>query len=281
MKRGTALAALTLAVFFAVGFGLGGVLPSKSYSQAERFALRIDRALDALEEPEFEAGDLTLAWPLEIAPYLQYERLTNNSVNPAVIFEPFPGDRHAHIAGYTYCDDEVYLNLRYLNWTSSWYDDISSLVTLVHEIVHTAGGDFCSWDSEVAESRTQLGTLEVLAGMANHGNVVAYYALLDELREIAMNTALLEALQSNDLDGYREFREQIFPDDKMRAARFEKSMRYWAGEMITLKQILKKYSAVVFEDLQDGKFKADLPPGDGDQDTVLLDDLMYILRNLS
>ena len=281
MKRGAALVALFLASFFAVGFVLPVFLPSKPYSQAEQFALRIDKALDALEEPEFEAFDLALAWPLEIAPYLQYERLTVQPVNPAVVFEPFPGDRHAHIAGYTYCGDEVYLNLRYLNWTSSWYDDISSLVTLVHEIVHTAGGDFCSWDSETAESRTQLGTLEVLAGMANHGNVVAYYALLDELREIAMNTALLEALQSNDLDGYREFREQIFPGDKMRAARFEKSMRYWAGEMITLKQILKKYSAVVFEDLQDGKFKADLPPGDGDQDTVFMDDLMYILENLS
>ena len=136
---------------FALVVGSFGLADSGSgYRQAEQFALRVDRALDALEEPEFEANDLALAWPLEIAPYLQYEGLTVRPVNPAVIFEPFPGDRHSHIAGYTFCGNEFFLNLRYINWISSWYNDVSSLATLVHEMVHTAGGDFCAWNSEIA-----------------------------------------------------------------------------------------------------------------------------------
>lgn len=256
---------------------------------AERMALKIDAALDLMEEPEgFSSIDLELVWPFEIAPYFEYEGLTDSFRGvPAVTFQPqADGQSHNHLAGYTYCGDEVWLNVRYINWVSTWYNRPDSLGTLVHEMVHTLGGDFCSRNSERAESRTQLATLEVLAAMANHGNYYALYAVLDELRDVALSTVWAESIKANDLDRFRAFRERIFPNDAVREARFEKAVRYWSSDPGTLRAILTKYSVVVFNDLLDGEFEAVLPRprsswggGTNGPQTVLLDDLMYVIEH--
>lgn len=277
MKR---LLVFPLLIALIVGLigGFGG--QSSDLTAAQRFALRVDAVLDGLEKPRVFAYELEGLWPYEVFPYFNYENLTNQAIPPRVVFEvQGDGARHVHLAGYTYCENEVYLNARYINPVSVWYEDADALVTLVHEMIHTLGQDFCNpWDSEKTESSTQIATLEVLAAMANHGNEVAYYALLDELRSIAMNTALYEAMQENDLAGYREFRSLVFQEEGL--ARFDKSQRYWANDQATLNEILKKYSVDVFHAVQHGRFQVDLP-GDQRGTTIYgLDDLRYVINHL-
>jgi len=281
------LAVLSVAGLMAIAAFTSNSTPREPtlVEKAALMALKTDAILDSVSVPEFTSLDLALTWPLEIFPYLEYEGLTGKAWEPMVEFVPLPGAEAMHVAGYTYCEDVVYLNIRYINWVSPWNDEVESLATLVHEIVHTQGGDFCAWDSQTAESRTQLGTLEVLAGMANHENKVALWALLDELRSISMNTVLADAIARNDLDSYRSFRAKIY-EDGLSEARFEKSMRFWAPQIGELRTILDKYSVSVFRDIQDGKFIVDLPDtwhldrtGDGLEDVVVLDDLMYVIEN--
>jgi len=284
MKKRVLLLAGLLVIAIGVGASTEDHSPPDSplALKAKALAVKMDRILDQMEEPEFVALDLQGAWEFEILPYLEYEGLTQAVNAPVVLFEPQPGTSHRHIAGWTYCKDSVVLNIRFINWTSPWYDDPSALMTAIHEIVHAQGGDFCSFISEVAESRTQLGTLEVAAALANDGNPVALYALLDELRGIAADTVLADYLSRNDLDGFREWRKTIFPG-AAREAKFEKSMRFWSYQMSDLKGILDRYSVSVFRDFQDGQFKVDLPEtqlknvGDGFDDIVLLDDLMWVI----
>lgn len=280
IRRG--LAALLLVGAFVVGI-VSASSPPTTYSPAAAFALRIDAALDRLPEPAQPTyDDLTVYWPFEIAPYFEYEGLTDYEygVPPIVILEPQLGAmEHVHIAGYTYCEDAVFLNARYINPVSVWNERTEVLATLVHEMVHTVGGDFCSFDSVTAESRTQLGTLEVLAAMANHGNEYAFYALLDELRDIAMSTAELEYIEAGDIAGFRALYQEVYPE-AARLARIDKSLRFWANDMETLKGILDRYSKVVFDDFQDGEFLAYLPGYRQGATTIPMDDLVYVLSNL-
>jgi hypothetical protein len=254
-----------------------------SYTAAERMALRVDAVLDGMTEPEFNAEDISPYWQYEIAPFFEYEGFTNGEFSPPeVVWEPqISGIEHNHLLGYTYCEDEVFLNIRAINPISSWYGWARNpIATLTHEMIHTLGGDFCNpWDSETTESTTQTATLETLAAIANGGNEAAFYSLMLELRDTAMDVVLSDALARDDLDSYREFLGQVIPGAK-ESARFEKSMRHWAGDMLTLQSILDKYSVLVFNNAQAGVVVVDLPGGDWERSTVALDDLTYILTNM-
>lgn len=279
----TVLAGLTLAAAIV----LAPINASLQTTDAERLAFRIDAVLDQYEAPqEFFPESLDPYWVFEVAPFFQYEGLTTAEYEPpAVIFEPQRGGAdHNHLLGYTYCGNEVFINIRVINPMSAWYGwERNPLATLVHEMVHTLGGDFCSLDSATAESATQTAALETLAALANGGNRVALYSLLQELKDMAMGVVLAEALKNDDLDGYREFRSRIDPS-ALQEARFEKSMRFWRNDMPLLMEILDKYSAKVFANVQAGELVADIPSaggiGDGSRDHVPLDDLSYVLANM-
>lgn len=276
-----------VAVFAALALFVGAVFATPSGEQitpAERMALRIDAILDSVEAPTFAPESLDPYWVYEVGPFFEYEGLTKDEfVYRTVVWQPLLDSAgHNHLLGFTYCNPEVYLNIRVVNPVSAWYGwERNPLATLVHEMVHTLGGDFCSFDSETAESTTQTATLEVLAALANGGNAVALYSLLLELKDTALDVVLADALKNDDLNGYRAFLKRIDPSAQ-RAARFEKSMRFWADDMGGLKEILSKYSVLVFNNVQSGTLKVDVPflyRGDGVKDTVKLDDLVYVLAH--
>ena len=272
----------TITVLAAGLIVLGLVFPrTDGLSDAERLAIRIDRVLDGMEEPRIHTSDLLTFWPAEIAPYFDYEGLSDDINPPSVrFFTPTDGAEHNHLSGYTYCDEEVFLNRRYVNPVSHRFESINSLSTLVHEMIHTLGGDFCSpMDSETTESTTETATTEVLAALANHGNDVALYVALENLKEIAIDTAWYEALRDNDMAGFYRFITQVYDDREQ--ARLAKAVRYWSKDMDYLKTILFKYSVKVFDNFQAGKVDMNLPEGfyGMKKGTLVLDDVRYLMEN--
>lgn len=269
--------AIWLALFFIT---LATVAIGPSHTQTEKFALRVDAALDSMEEPEFRAADLYPHWAYEIYPYFEYEGLTHTpDREPPVLLWHTASEavEHIHLGGYTYCKDEVWVNIRAVKRVSVRYNDPSWLAVFVHEMVHTLGGGFCEGASADLESRTQLGTLEVLAAVANHGNKVALYALLDELRDIAMGSLWLEAINKGTIDQYRDFVNRVYDGEPLEISRWEKSYRFWKSDPQTIREILYRYSKRVYDDFQDFKFKVDI---DWNKEIILMDDLRYLLDNL-
>lgn len=283
LRKGDSLKRFVV-MLLAIGLVVGSfsAVNSSGLSDAERAALRFDAALDRLERPEDINSADAQVLAIEIAPYFEYEGLTGWSTSiPEVVYEPqLEAMGHNHLLGYTFCEDEVYLNARYVNWTSAWYNRPDFFSTLVHEMIHTLGGDFCTYDSAWTESRTQLATLEVMAAMANHGNAMALYALLDELRAVAMGTALAEAIEADDLDRYRWLHSEVYDGDPIQRAKFEKSMRFWSPRLTELRALLAKYDVAVFADFQDFRFQAEIPGGLPGRDVILMDDLQYLVDNL-
>lgn len=272
------LAAASLVALLVVSPG-----DSSRLSRAAEFALKVDASIDAMQKPEYSAADAEL-WVLEVSPFFSYEGLTpmGMALDPPfaeVEFVPQPdGMSHNHILGYTYCDGQVSLNARFVNPVSTWFNRDEFLGTLTHELIHNLGGGFCEGSSESLESRTQLATLEVLAAMANGGNKVALWALLTELRDIAMATVEYEALKAGDIGVYEELQALIFPGDAVEKSRFDKSMRFWEDDMDGLMGILDRYNARVFKDWQDFQFDVEIPLQG--VTAVEMNDLKYVIENL-
>lgn len=273
---------IALVVMLLIG---GVVLASRTkehLTPAEAFAIKIDKALDSMEKPKIDVS-LAQLYVAEITPYFGYEGISQSGQigdeQVTVVMDPaVDGMSHNHILGWTYCNGTVFLNARFLNPVSTWYEREEFLGTLVHEMIHNLGGAYCSLDSVQAESRTQLGMLETLAALANGGNKLALYSLLYELRDVALATAEFEALQKGDIGHYVRFeREHIFPGDAVEASRLQRSLRFWRSRMGELKGILNRYNRLVYNDWQD--FKYDTVDAFG-AFTVQMNDLKYILDHL-
>ena len=238
---------------------------SDAPSEAEALALRMDALLDSLPAHQFEVFDPVL-WTYEIVPYFEYEGLTSRARYPdSAQYTLFPGaGGHFHVLGKAQCDRDgggpIFINARGLIPESVRFGETWLLPTLIHELIHAQGGGFCSGSSESLESTTQMATLEVLAAMANHGNVDAVYALIDELRDMAMAAVYYEALRDNRLGDYYAFRDRIYTAPLERA-RSEKSRRFWfetAQSRANLKEILNKYNFIPISRVLEG-LKADEP----------------------
>lgn len=273
-------------LFLLVLLGFTATTTKQRPSDAEVFALRVHNALKSMEVPKFSAKDATW-WVAEFTPYFGYEGVDRvaemlgagtDQVEVEFILQE-DGGSHNHILGYTYCEGVVVLNGRMISPVSTWKNRPDFLATLVHEAVHNIGGAYCSNNSKMTESRTQLGTLEVLAAMANAGNRVALYTLLNELQDIAENVVWYNDLKNNDMKHFLAFQEEINDGDAMKMARLEKALRYWHNDLDTLKGILDRYSVTVWEDfIKDFKYVSSSPmTGDF---IVNMDDLRYVINHM-
>lgn len=245
----------------------------------EKLALKIDTILDKETPLEITEDDLVNKWPKEIAPYFEYEFLTNGEAKiPKVqFFEATDAFHCFHILGFTFVFDQsgsIFLNDKFRNNVSPKYHSIQSLVTLVHETAHIQGGEFTGMDAVVCEKNAQLATLEVLAAMANHGNKYARQALLDELRDISLGVVLHRAIKSSDMTGYRNLAARIYGQER------DKGMRRWDQVGLSkLEDILMKYSVSVYDDFQDFQFVAKAE-GDKSPRIFIMDDLQAFLDDL-
>lgn len=277
-----------LALFLLLG--LASQTEKANPNDPRLLAERLDRAYDQLASvPQARAEDIEL-WITEVAPFFSYEGL-----DPSVgdfghefvnyYFELFnSGVEFNHIAGYTYCDGTVVLNARMAKPISTWYTRDYFLGVLTHEMIHNLRGAYCSMDSVEAESRTQLGMLEVLAAMANQGNLQALKALVGEMRDIASNAYEYQMLKAGKKAEFIDWYVNVMnPGDAFAKAKLLKSYRFWADDVETLQGILYRYSFLVFKDTLDFKFDAWMESDGGaspDKYVVKLDDLRYVLANL-
>lgn len=233
-------------------------------SRYEALALRMDEALDSLPVRKIEPSlDL---WMYEIAPYFYYEGLISEPKYPAALeFSLFPNEANFHVLGRAACSEAgggpIQINARGVNHLSRWNMEAWLLPTLIHEMIHVQGGGFCSGLSQDLESTTQMGTLEVLAAMANHGNMDAAYALIDELRDMAMSAAYYEALRDGETDRYMRLRDRVYSEASEKA-RAEKSRRHWWAtpqSKVNLKDVLNKYSFIPMSRVLDGLEAGEIP----------------------
>lgn len=245
----------------------------------EGMARKIDAILDRETPLEITEDDLVNKWPKEIAPYFEYEFLTNGEAKvPKVsFFESTDAFQCFHVYGYTFVFDQsgsIFLNQRFINPISPSYRKVSALTTLVHETAHIQGGDFAGMDSEASEKNTQLATLEVLAAMANSDNKYARQALLGELRDIYVGVVLSRALKSGEMHAYTRLLKDLYGNSK------ERGLRKWRQIGLgKLEEILSAYSVSVYDDFQDFQFTAKAE-GDKSPRTLLMDDLKAFLENL-
>lgn len=288
---------LLLVVVVAAGLNAGlSDTPAPLDSPAARLALRMDAILDGIDEPRVALTQVDLgAWTVEILPYFEYEGLTAMPIQPAAVTPTlYPAaSENFHVLGRAYCEPAgggpIELNARVINPVSPWYERPSALATLVHELIHVQGGGFCQGSSAELESTTQLATLEVLAAMANHGNRLALYAVLDEIRDMALAAAQYEALEEGDRAGYAALKARVYATASERA-RVAKSERRWRGDPATLRDILHKYSKIPVDRILAGLPEQVIPNlllapaawGGYTPNTrrgLVIDDLAYVIEN--
>jgi hypothetical protein len=235
-------------------------------------------AILAQEKPlEITEKDLVERWPSEIAPYFQYELLTNGEAKPPIVKFSTLTDapKHFGVYGYTFSFDtsgDIYLNERFRNPVSAKYNSVEALTTLVHETAHIQGGEFNA--SELCEKNAQLATLEVLASMANDGNPYARQALLVELRDICVGVILSRGLSSGNMDEYRSIWSEVYK------GKDNKRFRMWNYMGIDkLNELLTQYCVSVYNDFQDFQFSASAE-GDKAPRVFIMDDLKIFIERL-
>lgn len=295
MKR---LATLALSVAFLFPALADAPASAPLETPAAQLALKLDALLDKIEEPKIEVTNaLLVAWTLEALPYFEYEGVTGMAIRPDnVQFVHYPtAMENFHVLGRAYCNPAgggpVEINARAANPASPWHGRPFILATLVHELIHVQGGGFCDGSSAELESTTQLVTLEVLAAMANHGNALALYTVLDELRDMALAAAHYEAMASGDNDRYRALERKVYSTPQEQA-RLAKSARRWELDQATLKEILYKYSKIPIDKIIRGLERKAIPnlklgppavygfnstPQESERRWLVIDDLAYVL----
>lgn len=222
-----------------------------TFDEAAANARRFDAILATLPDEAFAVitteDDLD-AWTAEIVPFFGYEAITGPDEGgygytypTSAEFDYFTerGSRgEHHILGMANCiSGELWINGRFGNPVSAWYESRTVLAVLVHELAHIQG--IC-W-SPTSEQSAQLVTLEVLAAMAVKGNEAAFAALMDELRDMSLAAAQALALRDDRMDDYQALAGELI-DDAFGLASLDKAMRYWSADTSELERILRLYS---------------------------------------
>ncbi len=180
-----------------------------------------------------------------IIPYMSYEKLVGTPNTPEIIlFAPKLADDSFHLMGTAGLSliwgDVVVLNERML-YQDEW-DAERLLSVLVHELVHLQGGAFRNGESEDLEAATQAATIEVLAGMCNHGYDLAcktFWAEIEDLAQMSLRTKL----KDDNLSWVYELFCNLFIRNRMERQLSRKADRHWQDDPEYLAEIVKKYGA--------------------------------------
>ncbi len=222
-----------------------------TYEQAADNARRFDAILDTLPDEAFAritTDDELDAWTAEIVPFFGYEAITGPDADatgyryPTSLEFDFFDERGSrgqhHILGMANCmSGELWINARFANPASTWYESRTVLAVLVHELAHIQG--IC-WSS-ISEQSAQLATLEVLAAMSVKGSHPAFASLIDELRDMSLAAAYGIALRDDRMAEYEALSREL-SNDAFSIANTDKAMRYWAEDTAELERILRLYS---------------------------------------
>jgi hypothetical protein len=186
----------------------------------------------------------------KIVPFFEYENVRSMGIYPrSVLFVPYRGRDSIHVLGRASCSTgQVTINERYA--LDQRYTLHSLLATLVHELTHIQGGEFCEGDPDEFESKTQAVAIEILGAMCNYGDRLACHAFYNEVEGILKATAYLIAIEHNWQDFYFTINALFFQNREQEMAS-QKSWRYWSqsgSRRLTLSSILRRYHAKVLYD---------------------------------
>lgn len=235
-----------------------------TFNLAVSQALFYERIVDSLPDTAFavidDQQDLN-EWTLEIVPFFGYEGITGPDadeftenilggyVYPERIRFEYFDDRGSlgqhHILGMANCmSGDLWMNERFANPNSSFYQSKAVLEVLVHELAHIQGVCF---DPELSEVSASIITLEVLASMAIKGNNAAFSSLMLALESMYKDAALAIALDEGRLAEYEYvfgLSGEIPGATAQERAGWDKTMRYWESDPGYLREILMKYNFV-------------------------------------
>lgn len=218
---------------------------SLTYDEVSQLALRLDEVYDSLPKFDLEPTEENLhRAAIEIIPQFEYEEIVPMSQIPNIIeFHFFPdGNSANHVLGRSNCSTYVFVNGRVTSLVSAWYDK-GWIFTLAHELAHVAQGDLVCGANErsLVENSAQIGAIEVCCGLANQGSGYFLYAVLDELRGMAITASLGLALRENRFHEFQTFREKLSPG-AVSEAKFQKSRRRWSDDTGRLMEIIDWYN---------------------------------------
>ena len=239
---------------------------SLTYDGAAELARRFDAILATLPDDAFAVittpADLE-AWIAEVVPFFGYEGITGPDYDAAgyryptrAVFASFDdrGSRgQNHILGMANCvSGELWLNGRFANPASSWYESRATLGVLVHELAHVQG--IC-WGGN-SEQSAQMVTLEVLAAMSVKGNRAAFASLIDELQGMTLSAAYGLAIAEGRVADYQTLADAL-GDDAFAEAAVAKTTRYWAADPEELGRILRLYNVEPAQSLVSAIYQGD------------------------
>ena len=260
------------------------------YNEVMTFSQRLNGLVNQIEAEGDDwypraSSDYAYAFIAELAAQFSYEGAANMVNYPTMNFAAAPSaGRHNHIGGTSDCENSFRLNLRYANPISAWHENPGWISTLSHELAHNHQGQVCyDMPRELVETTAELMNWEVLAGLANQGNRIALFVLIYDLRSGALSTAQGMALAAGEkaLARFEKALRDIQGHDALKWSRYEKSMRFWAGDMERLEWILATYSAAPLNLIARHKFGGTIPDLALDTDTrdLKIDDLLYVLEH--
>lgn len=111
-----------------------------------------------------------------IVPHMIAENITGRPRYPTLIgFSPFLAMRSFVVAGTASCNEGIVLlnDRMVLDRGPRWTGEAGALTTVVHELIHIQGGNFCNGGSVFLEGNTSAATVEVLASMCGWGDQLA------------------------------------------------------------------------------------------------------------
>lgn len=219
-----------------------------NFDEAAALTRRFSKVADTLPPVEIPTSEQSAIMILaEYNNYFAYEGFTRESKMPQQIrFVFYPPHRFNNVLGSSDCDEYININARTVNPVSEWYNQEEWLWTVVHESAHIhQTPEVCndsSIDAELLEATAQIMTAEVMASLANSGDIRAFRSLTTELSSWAMGAALAGAIEEDRMEEYMQLRDDVSPG-AMSQSRIDKTMRKYQFDMPRLKYILEAYSA--------------------------------------
>ncbi len=208
---------------------------------------------------DIETNSLWIADQIRrIVPFFYYEDVREDPQYPkTVVMVPYPSQKSFHILGDANHERSIIrLNERFFLETGR--RDLRQVYsTLVHELVHIQGGGF-SWTwlananlQSNLESRTQVATIEVLAGMCHYQDKIACKTFWSEIEGYARGSLMMRLRIYGYEAWYDKIANLLWRDTNDQLQR-NKSLRYWMNDP-TLRnyyyEIIDKYQKRPWEDL--------------------------------
>lgn len=272
---------------------------SFSYDEAAALYIALDHLFDLMPANSALPTDVGLEQIIQEAmPYFVFNDFVESATYPVEAeIDDFKGLMYLSILGASDCEEKVKISSRMENSLSPWAEGEHLFGTTVHELAHIQQGGLCiNPTEENLESSAQVMMLEILASMANRGNIFALRAFVFELKSMTGRVAMVRAYhEQREIELYN-LAAKVDPG-AIGQAKMAANMRYYEENTQRIETSVMKYSQMpletvfksylsgnVIEDLAIPKVSVKVGSNNWQYEyrtpTVWLDDLFYLLEHL-